>query len=69
MYVPRVPDAPACQNCARLEASEADLVPVRRVYLEIDEWGEQEPKATVVDEVERWCASCRSIYPHEDVAE
>ena len=44
-----------------------DLVPVRRVYLEIDEWGEEEPKATVVDEVERWCRSCRSIYPHDPV--
>ena len=64
-----MPDAPACENCARLEANEADLRPVRRVYLELDEWGEKEPKTTVVDEIERWCASCRSIYPHEDVVE
>ena len=63
-----MPDAPACENCARSEADEANLVPVHRVYLQIDEWGEEEPKATVVDEVERWCRSCRSIYPHEVVA-
>ena len=61
-------DAPACENCARDESAEK-LAPVRRVYLALDEWGEEEPKATVVDEVERWCLSCRSIYPHEDVTE
>ena len=60
-----VDDALACENCARFETNEANLVRVHRVYLEFDEWGEQEPKATVVDEVERWCMSCRSIYPHE----
>ena len=64
-----MPDAPACENCARDETSPTGLVPVRRVYLEIDEWGEQEPKATVVEEIEHWCVSCRSIYPHEDVTE
>jgi len=63
-----MPDAPACENCARTEPNETDLVPVHRVYLEIDEWGEQEPKATIVEEIERWCPSCRSIYPHELVA-
>ena len=62
-----VSDALACENCARDEPTEADLTPVRRVYLELDEWGEQEPKATVVQEIERWCRSCRSIYPHEPV--
>jgi hypothetical protein len=60
-----VDDALACENCARYETDEANLVRVHRVYLELDEWGEEEPKATVVDEVERWCLSCRSIYPHE----
>jgi RNA polymerase subunit RPABC4/transcription elongation factor Spt4 len=62
-----VADALACENCARSEATEADLVPVHRVYLELDEWDEAEPKATVVEEIERWCRSCRSIYPHEVV--
>ena len=58
-------DSLACENCARYESDAANLVPVHRVYLELDEWGEEEPKATVVEEVERWCPSCRSIYPHE----
>jgi hypothetical protein len=61
-----VSDALACENCARTEPNAANLVAVHRVYLELDEWGEQEPKATVMDEVERWCVSCRSIYPHEE---
>jgi hypothetical protein len=60
-----VSDALACENCARTETNAADLIAVRRVYLELDEWGEEEPKATVMDEIERWCPSCRSIYPHE----
>jgi hypothetical protein len=60
-----VSDAPACENCARTEPDEADLVAVHRVYLQLDEWGDEEPKATVVDEVERWCPSCRSMYPHQ----
>lgn len=64
-----VSDALACENCARLEDDETHLSPVHRVYLELDEWGEQEPKATVVKEIERWCRSCRSIYPHDPVAE
>jgi hypothetical protein len=63
-----VSDALACENCARTESNAANLLPVHRVYLELDEWGEEEPKATVMDEVERWCVSCRSIYPHEEAA-
>jgi hypothetical protein len=61
-----VSDALACENCARTESNAANLVAVHRVYLELDEWGEEEPKATVMEEVERWCLSCRSIYPHEE---
>lgn len=62
-------DAPAttCENCAREETHPDGLQAVHRVYLELDEWGEQEPKATVVNDVERWCVSCRTIYPHEDL--
>jgi hypothetical protein len=63
-----VSDALACENCARPEANESDLVQVHRVYLQLDEWEEEEPKATVMEEVERWCRSCRSIYPHETVS-
>lgn len=60
-------DAPACENCARDETDPGDLSPVHRVYLELDEWGEQEPKATILKEIEQWCRACRSIYPHEEV--
>ena len=69
MYVARVSDAPAavCENCAREETHFDGPRAVRRVYLELDEWGEQEPKVTVLDEVEKWCVSCCSIYPHEAV--
>jgi hypothetical protein len=68
VYVARVSDAsaPVCENCAREETHVDGLHAVRRVYLELDEWGEQEPKATIVNEVEQWCVSCRTIYPHED---
>ena len=65
--LPAVSDALACENCARTEANESDLVQVHRVYLELDEWEEEEPKATVMEEIERWCVSCRSIYPHQEV--
>ena len=70
MYVAGVSDAsaPVCENCARPETDGGGLTAVRRVYLELDEWGEQEPKATVMQDVEQWCVSCRTIYPHEDVA-
>ena len=42
-----------CDNCAR---PDPDLVAVHRVYLSPE---------TVVDEVELWCWSCRTQYPHE----
>lgn len=36
------------------------LAPVRRKYLATDEMGER-----VLEEVERWCVSCCTSYPHE----
>ena len=67
MYVRPVPDAAsaACENCARSE-DPSDLVEVRRVYLELDEWDTPQ-RARTVDEIERWCPSCRTMYPHEAV--
>jgi hypothetical protein len=44
-----------CESCGR---PDGDLVEVHRVYLI------PEP-ATVVEDTERWCVSCRSQYPHE----
>ena len=65
VYVPFVPDPPAaaCDNCAR-DDDAANLSAVRRVYLELDEWDAPQ-RARTVDEVERWCAACRTMYPHE----
>ena len=55
----------ACENCAR-ECDAAELFAVHRVYLNLDEWNEV-IESRVMEEVESWCASCRSIYPHEPV--
>jgi len=49
-----------CDSCGLVED---DLAPVRRVYLDADEAGELRV-ADTVDEVERWCGSCRAHYPH-----
>jgi hypothetical protein len=46
---------PSCGNCGR---DDDDLSPVHRVYLL--------PVVTTLDEVEWWCVSCRTQYPHED---
>jgi hypothetical protein len=51
-----VSDQPGvCENCAR---EEDELIAVRRVYLD--------PETTMPD-VELWCFSCRTSYPHEVV--
>ncbi len=49
-----------CENCA---SPDDELEAVRRVYLSPDADGP--PLAEVVEEVELWCFSCRSLYPHE----
>jgi len=53
----------ACDSCG-LEVD--DLAAVRRVYLDADEHGELRV-ADTDDEIEAWCASCRSHYPHIEV--
>ena len=50
-----------CENCAR---EDDDLEPVHRVYVVPESW-DTPGSATVVDDVEIWCFSCRSQYPHE----
>lgn len=52
-----------CDNCGR---ADPPLVPVHRVYLELDRLGavtghRREPAE------ERWCEACRATYPHEPV--
>jgi hypothetical protein len=63
-----VTDQPAetavCQNCAR---ADEDLAEVKRIYVVPESW-DQPGSVTHTDEVERWCFSCRTQYPHEDAA-
>jgi hypothetical protein len=51
-----------CQNCDR---EDDDLAAVKRIYVVPESW-DTPGSATTVDEVERWCFSCRTQYPHED---
>ncbi|MGI8752188.1 MAG: hypothetical protein ACR2MN_07735 [Acidimicrobiales bacterium] len=44
-----------CDNCG---SEEENRRPVRRVYVV--------PEAVTLDEVEQWCAACRSQYPHAE---
>ena len=52
-----------CQNCAR---DDEDLVAVKRLYVVPETW-DQPGSVTPATEVELWCFSCRTQYPHEDV--
>ena len=52
---------PDCDNCAR---DEPELLRVHRVYVVPETW-EAPASETVVDEVEHWCVSCCTQYPHE----
>ena len=51
-----------CQNCAR---EDGDLAAVRRLYVMPEAW-DSPGSVTRTDEVELWCYSCRTQYPHED---
>ena len=51
-----------CESCGQ-PALAHDLAEVRRAYLTPDEAGAL-VLGEVSDEVERWCGSCRSHYPH-----
>jgi len=55
--------AASCNSCGR---DDEELVAVHRVYVTPEAW-DAPGRADVQDEVERWCFSCRSQYPHEDV--
>ena len=51
-----------CQNCAR---TDDDLVTVKRVYVVPETW-DQPASVTTTDDIELWCYSCRTQYPHEE---
>ena len=65
MYGPvPVSDQPGvCQNCAR---EDDDLESVRRLYVVPESW-DQAGSVTMAEDVELWCFSCRTQYPHEEV--
>jgi hypothetical protein len=49
-----------CANCGGPGDA---LAEVHRVYVTVDEAGRVTGSETV-DELERWCRSCRAMYPH-----
>ena len=53
-----------CDSCGR---DSTDLERVHRVYVTPESWDTEE-KADVQAEIEVWCFSCRTHYPHEEVA-
>lgn len=54
---------PTCDSCGR---DEDDLVEVHRVYVVPEAWDTPGSEKTLT-EVERWCFSCRTHYPHQEV--
>ena len=56
------PTEGTCDNCGR---DDADLAAVRRLYVQPETW-DSPGKVTTTEDVERWCFSCRTQYPHED---
>jgi hypothetical protein len=54
-----------CESCGAPTTAD-DLLPVHRVYVTPEAWDTEE-KLDVVDEVERWCFPCRSLYPHQEI--
>jgi hypothetical protein len=57
--------ATTCDSCG---APAEDTAAVRRVYVTPEAW-DSEGRVDVVDEVERWCFPCRSMYPHQEVGD
>lgn len=51
-----------CENCDR---PDDDLAAVHRMYVVPESW-DTAGSATTLDEVEWWCYSCRTQYPHAD---
>jgi hypothetical protein len=65
--MPEPADSPAVdETCESCGGPAADLVAVHRVYVTPEAWDTEE-KVDVVDEIERWCFPCRSLYPHQEI--
>lgn len=53
----------ACENCG---TPDDELIAVRRMYVTPESW-DTPASQQLMDEVEMWCLSCASQYPHETV--
>lgn len=51
-----------CDNCGR---DESEVAGVKRMYVVPGSW-DGPGSSTTMDEVEQWCFSCRTQYPHAD---
>jgi hypothetical protein len=51
-----------CDSCGR---EESELVAVHRVYVVPESWDTPGSEKTLT-EVEHWCFSCRTHYPHQE---
>lgn len=54
-----------CDSCG---ADDQPVEAVHRKYVVPESWDREASESTLPD-VERWCFSCRSMYPHERVGE
>lgn len=50
-----------CENCG---ADDDPLFPVRRMYVTPADW-DTEGRSETLPDVERWCYSCCTQYPHD----
>jgi hypothetical protein len=53
---------PTCDSCGR---EDSELVAVHRVYVVPESW-DTPGSEKVLAEVEQWCFSCRTHYPHQE---
>lgn len=60
--VPTVSETATCDSCGR---EETELVAVHRVYVVPESWDTPGSEKTLTD-VEQWCFSCRTHYPHQE---
>jgi hypothetical protein len=60
-------EAATDDTCASCGGPGDDLKDVRRVYVVVDDEGRVTGSETVAVP-ERWCAACRSLYPHQPEA-
>lgn len=54
-------------NCDSCAGDATELYAVHRKYVTPAAW-DQEPDERVLDDIERWCYSCLTHYPHEPAA-